>query len=130
MPLPRPRGAVARIDHIDQVATGLTTPGGLEFLPGGSALVTERDTAEVKLVTPTGRVSVVGKVDGVEPGGEGGLLGIAVVPDGDQVVVYYTAANDHRMASLTWADGRLSGHPDILPGIRNASTHNRRRVSS
>src|SRR5918997_1139032 len=62
------------------LVTGLAVPWGIDFLPDGHALVTERDTARLLDVSPAGQVTVVGTVTGVQPGGEGGLLGLAVSP--------------------------------------------------
>ncbi|MET3803902.1 glucose/arabinose dehydrogenase [Nakamurella sp. UYEF19] len=122
----------ARVAGVREIAGGLTTPWGLAFLPDGSALVTERDTAEVKLVTAAGRVSVVGRIDGVVPAGEGGLLGIVVPPDvatSRQVLVYYTAADDNRIAAVTWNGASLSGQRVVLTGIGKANDHNGGRMA-
>src|SRR5262245_8549294 len=51
----------------------LSVPWAIAFLPGGDALVSERDIARLLRVTPDGGVSTVGTVPGVEPYGEGGL---------------------------------------------------------
>ena len=98
---PRVQGVVAR---------NLDAPWGLAFLPGGGALVTERDNARIVRVTPGGDVRRVGTVDGVEPQGEGGLLGIALSPEfasDGMVYVYYTASDDNRGARMRYAGGRL-----------------------
>ena len=51
-------------------------------LPDGSVLVSERDTALVKRIPAGGgAVETVGTVQGVDAGGEGGLLGLAVDAD-------------------------------------------------
>jgi glucose/arabinose dehydrogenase len=60
------------------IATGLSSPWSVVRLASGSALVSERDTGLVKEITAEGEVRVVGEVPGVQPGGEGGLLGLAV----------------------------------------------------
>jgi glucose/arabinose dehydrogenase len=67
---------VARAGTPHDLATGLSVPWAIAFLPGGDALVNERDTARLLRVTPAGKVSTVGKVPGVSPAGEGGLLGV------------------------------------------------------
>ena len=73
-------GSPAHLE-VSTVATGLDVPWGLDFLPDGTALVTERDTAALKSIAPGGAVSDIGTVAGVGPGGEGGLMGLAVSPD-------------------------------------------------
>jgi glucose/arabinose dehydrogenase len=110
------------------IATGLRAPWGLAFLPDGNALVTERDTARIVTVTPAGQVTEVQKIAEADPGGEGGLLGIAVSPsyasDG-WVYVYYTAPDDNRVARL-----HLGSPPEpILTGIPKASNHNGGRIA-
>jgi glucose/arabinose dehydrogenase len=115
------------------VATGLRSPWGLAFLPDGSALVTERDTARVRRVTPDGDVSRVGTVDGVRHGGEGGLLGVAVGPDfaSDRLVyVYFTASDDNRVVRMRWPEGGSLGRQDVLvDGIPRAGNHNGGRLA-
>jgi glucose/arabinose dehydrogenase len=125
-------GAAVRV-----VASGFRIPWGLEFLPDGTALVTERGNdvpllappaaggpaiddsgvARILRVTPDGAVTEVQQLPEVDlRSGEGGLLGIAVSPhytaDG-LVYIYYSAATDNRVARL-----RLGQAPQpILTGI-------------
>lgn len=65
----------------EQVATGLTNPWGLAFLPNGDMLVTERPGA-VRYVTADGKVSspLLGAPKSVAVG-QGGMLDVAVAPD-------------------------------------------------
>src|SRR5262245_59807564 len=78
-------GASAAIGDFDYnrpetVASGLEVPWGLTFLPDGSALVAERMSARVLQLRPGSAPQTVATVPGVVPGGEGGLLGLAVSP--------------------------------------------------
>jgi glucose/arabinose dehydrogenase len=115
----------------DVLADGIGVPWGMDFLPDGSALVTDRDSALIRQVTPDGTVTEVGTVPDVEPDGEGGLLGLAISPtyETDQLVyVYYTAPGDNRIARMTY-DGTTLGEPEvILTGIDKASIHNGGRI--
>lgn len=113
------------------IATGLSAPWGLDFLPDGSAVVSERDSAKIKRIAMDGTVTTLGTVPGVVPGGEGGLLGIAVEPrhDPDTPVLYayLTAANDNRIVRMELDNGL--GKPSvILDGIRKAGIHNGGRM--
>jgi len=112
-------------DHLD-------VPWAVAFLPDGSALVTLRDKAQLLHVGPGGRPVVLGTISGVDPGGEGGLLGVAVSPDyptDHEVFVYYTAANDNRVARLTFTDGKASRPQPVLTGIHKAGNHNGGRLA-
>lgn len=112
---------------VETVATGLEAPWGLAFLPDGAALVSERDSKRI-LAVAGGAVREVARIDEAAPRGEGGLLGIAVAADYGRdpwVYVYYTSANDNRIARL-----RLGGRPEpILTGIPKARNHNGGRIA-
>ena len=86
------------------VVAGLDLPWSMVRLENGSTLVSERDTALVKEIEADGHVRTVGRVPGVVPGGEGGLLGLAVAPGGvgDQKTLYaYTTARvDNRIVRM------------------------------
>jgi glucose/arabinose dehydrogenase len=123
---------------VETLVTGLRAPWGLAFLPDGTgpasapdalALVTERDSARILAVRPGGRAVEVARVDEVDPGGEGGLMGIALSPQyaSDRwVYVYYTAEDDNRITRL-----RL-GQPaqqEVLTGIPKARNHDGGRIA-
>lgn len=110
------------------IATGLTTPWGLLFLPDGTALVSERDTGKIKRVTASGQVSEVGTVPDVEPNGEGGLLGIAFRDN--MLYAYFTAADDNRIVKMAYSpSGGGLGEPQvILDGLPSNSYHNGGRM--
>ena len=114
------------------LASGLAVPWAIAFLPDGDALVTERDTARLLLVTSQGRVMVAGTVPGVVPGGEGGLLGLAVSPSFRQdrlVYVYFSTAEDNRIARFRYADGRIGPLSTLVTGIPHAAIHNGGRLA-
>src|ERR687897_1746623 len=87
-------GIGAGFGEPEVVASGLEAPWGLAFLPDGDALVSERDSGRILQVGPGAEPRAVGTVPGVDAGGEGGLLGLAVSPGfaRDQLVyAYFTA---------------------------------------
>jgi glucose/arabinose dehydrogenase len=112
------------------VVTGLSSPWGLAFLPDGSALVSERNSGQIKRIA-NGAATSVGTVPGVVPGGEGGLLGIAVSPSfaTDRFVyAYFSAANDNRVVRMPFTTSL--GQPEvILSGIAKAQIHNGGRLA-
>ncbi|WP_406830008.1 PQQ-dependent sugar dehydrogenase [Pedococcus sp. KACC 23699] len=124
-------GPTPRATRSSTVATHLDVPWAVAFLPDGSALVTLRDQARL-LQVRDGRAPVdLGRVSGVEPGGEGGLLGVAVSPTftSDRTVfLYATSARDNRVLRVTFEDGRPSQPRAILTGIPKAGNHNGGRL--
>lgn len=127
-----PAGRTSDDLRIDTVATGLNTPWGLDFLPDGRAVIGSRDTAAVSLIDEAGAVTQVGTVEGVVPGGEGGLLGVAVSPafaTDRRLYVYYTAAQDNRIATVDLVDGTLRDQRVGFTGIPKAGIHNGGRLA-
>lgn len=116
----------------ETIATGLPVPWGLAFLPDDTALVTLRDQGEVLHVVRGARPVSVGRVPGVVPDGEGGLLGIAVSPTfaSDRTVfVYLTSANDNRVMRMTSNGATLKADKVIVKGIAKAGNHNGGRLA-
>jgi glucose/arabinose dehydrogenase len=113
------------------IATNLAVPWGLAFLPDGSALVSERNTARIKRIAGT-TVTTIGTVPNVRPAGEGGLLGIAVAPTFSTdrfVYAYFTSVNDNRVARMQ-LNGNTLGTPQVLiTGIAKNTIHNGGRLA-
>ncbi|SDW37742.1 Glucose/arabinose dehydrogenase, beta-propeller fold [Arthrobacter sp. cf158] len=120
---------------LQKLDVGLQLPWSVAFLPDGTAVVSERDSAQIKSIRD-GKATTVGEVPGVVPGGEGGLLGLALSPTfaSDRwLYAYFTSAGDNRVARMRLdadADGKLAlGQPEVIfSGISKASTHNGGRI--
>ena len=111
---------------------GLKVPWGIAFLPGGDALVTERDSARVLRVTGTGKATTAGVVKDVSASGEGGLLGVAVSPHYAQdhyVFFYYTAAAENRVVRYQYDEAGLKDATTIVGGIPKGPIHNGGRLA-
>jgi len=118
--------AVPELQVTGDVASNLEVPWGLDFLPSGDALVTERDTRRILRVTPQGQVIPVGEVPEAEGGGEGGLLGLAVSPtfDTDSLVyVYFSTATENRIERMTFDGAALGPREPLVTGIPSAVFH-------
>ncbi|MFB7547587.1 PQQ-dependent sugar dehydrogenase [Streptomyces sp. NPDC056154] len=134
--LPSAKGSVKVVSTLTE---GLDSPWGLAELPGGDLLVSSRDKGTItRIDAKNGKKTLLGAVPGVSPGGEGGLLGIAVSPTygSDHLVyAYFTTASDNRIARMQYDEngttpGRLLGAPDtILRGIPKGSIHNGGRIA-
>jgi glucose/arabinose dehydrogenase len=115
------------------LVTGLSVPWAIAFLPGGDALVTERDTARLLRVTRAGKASVVGTVPGVSPAGEGGLLGVAVSPSYARdhwVFLYYSAKSENRIVRFQYRGGPgVDGVQTLVKGIPRGPIHNGGRLA-
>jgi glucose/arabinose dehydrogenase len=115
------------------IAKGLAVPWGVAFLPTGDALVSERDSHRVLLVSPTGQVTRVGTVPGVKPdAGEGGLLGLALSPDFTRdhlVYAYLTTGRDNRVVRFTYEGGRIGTPRPVFTGIPSAGNHDGGRIA-
>jgi glucose/arabinose dehydrogenase len=68
------------------------------------------------------------RISEVEPGGEGGLLGLAISADEKTVFAYFTAADDNRIVAMGWDGKRLGGPRSILTGIPKGFRHNGGRM--
>ncbi len=116
----------------ETIATGLPLPWGLAFLPDGTTLVTLRDQGEVLHIEEGAKPVSVGRVPGVVPGGEGGLLGIAISPafaSDRTVFVYLTSRDDNRVMRMTFDGIALTPGAVIVMGIAKAGNHDGGRLA-
>jgi len=116
------------------LATGFDVPWGLVVLDDGQALVSERDTAQVFRQPPGGERELVTVVPGVQPGGEGGLLGLAVPPgeDGSVFLAYITTEQDNRVVEVDTSGADPDEEPSVrvvFDGIPKAGNHNGGRIA-
>lgn len=72
----------------DIVADGLENPWGLDFLPHGEAIVTEK-SGDMRILTKDGLSDPVEGVPDVATSGQGGLLDVAAAADFDQSGTIY-----------------------------------------
>ena len=126
-------GRPGRPRVVGTVATGLRAPWGVTFLPDGTALVGERDTTRVVAIDADAKpeVRTVGRVEGVQPQGEAGLLGLAVSPSyakDHRVYAYLSTPEDNRVVTMTYDGRRLGPVRPVLTGIPNGFIHDGGRL--
>jgi glucose/arabinose dehydrogenase len=129
-PAPAPTGTPDLSADPEILATGLDVPWGLAFLPDGSALVALRDEARIMQITPGSQPREAYRMPGVDPAGEGGLLGLAMAPDYPQtrwVYAYYTSDDDNRIARFQLGSDEK---PEVIfSGLAKAGNHNGGRIA-
>ncbi|MFF5936842.1 PQQ-dependent sugar dehydrogenase [Streptomyces sp. NPDC012508] len=125
------RGSPGSVRVAGTLTGDLESPWGVAALPDGDLLVASRDERTITRVdAETGRKTAVGEVPGVVPGGEGGLLGLAV-RDG-HVYAYFTAESDNRIVRMPYGGGasdRLGAPEVVLSGIPKGNVHNGGRIA-
>lgn len=116
------------------IVQGLDSPWSITFYQD-TPLVSERDSGKIlELVHDSdGHYStrVMARLDEVDAGGEGGLLGLAVLEN--VLYAYFTSSNDNQIERFT-----IRGNPgslslgraeSVLNGIPKASNHNGGRIA-
>lgn len=110
---------------LETLATGLDTPWGIDFLPDGRLIFTERPG--VVSILENGGPRQVGQIP-VREQGEGGLLGIAIDPDFDRnryIYLYYTHRTANRVSRFELRnDSELADETILLDNIPRARFHN------
>ncbi len=110
----------------------LEVPWGLDFLPDGAAVVTERISGRVLHVTPDGTLSRLGAIPEAVPQGEAGLLGVAVSPDfeSDSSLFFYTTTGTDNRVLRAELDGMRLGPTDVVfDGIPQGFIHDGGRIA-
>jgi glucose/arabinose dehydrogenase len=119
-------------EAIDTLAERLEVPWGVDFLPDGAAVVTERISGRVLRVSADGRVSSLGAITTAVPQGEAGLLGAAVSPDfaTDRTLFFYlTTGSDNRVVKARLEGSRLGATSVVLDGIPAGFIHDGGRIA-
>jgi glucose/arabinose dehydrogenase len=120
--------AAPRVDRT--LAKDMEVPWGIAFLPGGNALVGERDSGDVHVVSRLGGRRRIGHLDVFSQRsnrGEGGLLGLALHPtfaSNRLVYAYISTRRDNRVVRMRYAESRLSAPQVVLAGIPMNVHHN------
>jgi len=105
---PTPQSIAAPV-RVETVAEGLEHPWGLEFLPDGRMIVTERP-GRLRIVTPDGHLSQpLSGVPRVFAQGQGGLLDVALSPsfERDRLVYLSFSEPEGDVAGTAVARGKL-----------------------
>ncbi len=105
---------------VDIVADGLARPWAIDFLPDKRMIVTERG-GRMRIVSPDGKKSAAIKgVPGVDVGGQGGLLDVAVHPDFAQNRLIYWSFSEAGKGgnSTAVARGKLSADGKALEDVK------------
>ncbi|MCM3662085.1 PQQ-dependent sugar dehydrogenase [Georgenia satyanarayanai] len=130
-PTPEPTTTEPAPREPEVLATGLDVPWGIAFLPDGTALLTERDTARVLELAAGEEPRELATVPGVAAENETGLLGIAVSPeftDNGHVFVYLTTETDNRVLRMVHDGERLEPDVVVLEGIPRETYHSGGRI--
>ncbi|PQZ95035.1 glucose sorbosone dehydrogenase [Arthrobacter sp. MYb227] len=117
--------------HITTRATGLDTPWSMARTGDGSMLISERDTARILRLATDGTLTPLVHLPQVVPGGEAGLLGLAVISDsGTQQWLYafMSTESDNRVVRMELQGSTVGPVENILTGIPRATIHNGGRI--
>ena len=132
-------GALQPVGEPRVLARGLQAPWSIVRLGAtDSTLISQRDSGTVVERLPSGRLRDVGVVPAVVHAGEGGLLGLAVLPEdsagsGRWLYAYLTTATDNRIVRMPLAGAsgsyRLGAAAPILTGLAKAGNHDGGRIA-
>jgi len=131
---PTPNGVVPSGTPQD-VVTGLASPWSILRVSAALTLVSERDSGAIERLTASGGLEKIGTVPDVVHNGEGGLLGLAMLPASSGagtrwLYAYETTANDNRIVRMSLSNTLTLGSPQvILKGLGVANHHNGGRIA-
>lgn len=111
------------------VATDLTVPWAIAFLPDGDMLVTERGGTLRRLGGSPASISI----SGVRAVGEGGLLGVTLHPEFNRnnfIYLYFTIDNStNKVVRYKFTNNQLSEDRTIIENIPGANNHDGGRLA-
>jgi glucose/arabinose dehydrogenase len=114
--------------QVEVIAGGIQNPWGLDFLPDGRVVVTERGEG-IHVLETDGTLKLIEGVPEFEVRGQGGMLDVAASPDFDKSqLIYFTyAAREKGGLGTALARGRLvkQGDDYKLEGTKVLFTMNR-----
>jgi aldose sugar dehydrogenase len=105
--------------QVNIITTSLASPWGINTLPDGRLLITEK-AGRMRIVTTSGNVSEpISGIPQVNASGQGGLLGLCVDPEfGNNRMIYWSFSEPAAGSNLTAiAKGRLSNNETALEGV-------------
>jgi glucose/arabinose dehydrogenase len=132
VPEDEPGTPSGRPSVVDTLVERLEVPWGVDFLPDGRAVVTERISGRVLRIGTDGEVTPLGTVSGAAPQGEAGLLGVAVSPDfgtDRTLFLYVTTDTDNRVVRAELDGDRLGPTTVVLDGIPAGFIHDGGRIA-
>jgi glucose/arabinose dehydrogenase len=127
-------GALRPVGNPTVIVSGLEAPWSVVRLASGSALISERDTGAIDELGSDGTIREIGRIAGVVHQGEGGLLGLETLADGDRLwlYAYLTTASDNRILRMpllgSAGDYSLGDREEILTGLAKAGNHDGGRI--
>lgn len=115
------------------VATNLTVPWEIVFLPSGDMLVTQRSGELLRIGDQT---KIIQKIQGVNHVGEGGLLGMALSRNFSEdglLFLYLTSSENgnitNRVERYRLENDKLVEKKILLQGIKGATNHDGGRIA-
>jgi glucose/arabinose dehydrogenase len=106
--------------NVATVTSGLEQPWGIDFLPDGRMIVTEKP-GQLRIVTADGKISSpINGVPAVDDSGQGGLLDVTLHPDfaSNRLVFLSFSEGGSGGASTAMASGRLTADGTALENVK------------